>query len=1167
MAANNKQIENRVKQLMAMGIAYPQAVAIANSEIPTMQTGGGIDPNYLQNLEAESYQLDKDYEDLQMQQELEWAQGMDAWNNNTMDEQLLKEFREQEKRLDQQDGLNLNTEELKKLFNPYAGYSMEDALMGMGRFVGGDRSVQNAMGFIKAPLAGARSFMSGQGLAKTEKYAQDEYDRRQREGLVGNYKQDGGRVSSEEIENITGIRFSEEAANNLFERRVQDSGEAIKRQIDLGGYKGRNFFNIQDQGTNVRFVPTKENPQNYQGYKSQLKYIQKLNPNIKIDNGAYLEFSQRQPYRMQEGGEVKTHTFEDIMRYARAVEGIEETEEEILFRRFMEYLENNKENLPIINRKTEDITPEEMQRIEEEKMIREHFYQTGGQLTFPERMTGEYVQGIPEDSLEEPVVELEDGEHTLQPDGVMSEVKGKKHSQGGEKLTSDQIEEGTIVVSDHLKIGKDNAKYFKDKYNIKVKASDTYATVVDKIKSKTGLTKLNKEQEKIIKEVQKQEKSTKDVATKNINLEFLSQKINELEEEKATVEEVVREALIDVYNVQESEKPEEEQEPVVDTDILNQVAQQYDIPEEQAMGIVQEYLKGGKIPKMQGGSRVGKNRKNVKDIFERREGETDMSYVNRVVPEIEKMYRKSVEEGKKDPEINRQVRIMANAIIQGIGNANTNKFVIDELTKRVAFGDKGHEGIFKDVLDYGRWEDDSAFDVRNKQIGDEGYPEGRTNPYYKGSDSLYWDDFNKARHEIISEMFITGIDKRRDGDKGINVINRVTEELVGPTIRKIVTNNDLTEEQKKIITDDFIEFLNREYYGFPIFSNYTTDNDEWKETIEYFNNELKKSNKKTGRALYIPRGDRDKVESIDNQEVDNQEEVIEREEDTTQTTGTSGDKEEELRTVQPVLGKGLEEQYDNTYHKIWSISELEAEGVSNQTKPLSEEDVKKIVKERNKKDKNKQEDQDFFAFPDQSVSPPNSMVAPLKGEVRLGRADAFRIDPSQALAKNQRNFDAQMAQIGNLPPAQRAAAQAALLAEKNSADNQIINSIAAQNAQIESETDRFNLQRSDMEEQLALQNALSYEDRMFRTQAAYDANLDAYYDYMRNLNVARYNDIRNQNMVNSIYENYQINPDGTIGVKPDSERFFELNRMLGKSEDKKKKDKNKTENPLKIKKS
>ncbi|HLS52767.1 MAG TPA: hypothetical protein VK031_02260, partial [Tissierellaceae bacterium] len=602
MAANNKQIETRVKQLMAMGIAYPQAVAIANSEIPTMLTGGGIDPNYLQNLEAESYQLDKDYKDLQMQRELEWAQGLDAWNDNTMDEQLTKEFREHEKRLDQQDGLNLNTEELKKLFNPYAGYSMEDALMGMGRFVGGDRSVQNAMGFIKAPLAGARSFMSGQGLARTEKYAQDEYDRRQREGLVGNYKQEGGRVTPEEIEKITGIRFSEEAANNLFERVTQNPKDAVKRQIELGGYKGRNFFNIQDQGSNVRFVPTKENPQNYQGYKRQLEYIQKLNPDIKIDNGAYLHFRQRQPYGMQDGGEVKTHTFEGTMGYARADEGIEETEEEILFRRFMEYLENNKENLPTINRKTEDITPEEMQRIEEEKIIREHFYQTGGQLTFPERMTGEYIQGIPEDSPEEPIVELEDGEHILQPDGVMSEVKGKKHSQGGEKLTSDQIEEGTIVVSDHLKIGKDNAKYFKDKYNIKVKASDTYATVVDKIKSKTGLTKLNKEQEKIIKEIQKQEKSTKDVATKNINLEFLSEKINELEEEKEIIEEVVREALIDVYNVQESEKPVEEQEPVVDTDILNQVAQQYDIPEEQAMGIVQEYLKGGKIPKMQGGS-------------------------------------------------------------------------------------------------------------------------------------------------------------------------------------------------------------------------------------------------------------------------------------------------------------------------------------------------------------------------------------------------------------------------------------------------------------------------------------------------------------------------------------------------------------------------------------
>src|SRR5690625_1506053 len=951
MAANNKQIETRVKQLMAMGIAYPQAVAIANSEIPTMLTGGGIDPNYLQNLEAESYQLDKDYKDLQMQRELEWAQGLDAWNDNTMDEQLTKEFREHEKRLDQQDGLNLNTEELKKLFNPYAGYSMEDALMGMGRFVGGDRSVQNAMGFIKAPLAGARSFMSGQGLARTEKYAQDEYDRRQREGLVGNYKQEGGRVTPEEIEKITGIRFSEEAANNLFERVTQNPKDAVKRQIELGGYKGRNFFNIQDQGSNVRFVPTKENPQNYQGYKRQLEYIQKLNPDIKIDNGAYLHFRQRQPYGMQDGGEVKTHTFEGTMGYARADEGIEETEEEILFRRFMEYLENNKENLPTINRKTEDITPEEMQRIEEEKIIREHFYQTGGQLTFPERMTGEYIQGIPEDSPEEPIVELEDGEHILQPDGVMSEVKGKKHSQGGEKLTSDQIEEGTIVVSDHLKIGKDNAKYFKDKYNIKVKASDTYATVVDKIKSKTGLTKLNKEQEKIIKEIQKQEKSNKDVATKNINLEFLSEKINELEEEKEIIEEVVREALIDVYNVQESEKPVEEQEPVVDTDILNQVAQQYDIPEEQAMGIVQEYLKGGKIPKMQGGS--------IYDIYGKDMIKTGQGIVQKFP---EEMPKKRARLTTHNPEHHMEMNLLLNPNIS----------------------------------------------------------------------------------EQERERLLRTIDKNNN--------------------RRVLTN--IQEEG-------------------------TTD--------------------------------------------------------TTQTTGTRGDKEEELRTVQPVLGKGLEEQYDNTYHKIWSISELEAEGASNQTKPLSEEDVKKIIKERNKKDKNKQEDQDFFTFPDQSVSPPNSMVAPLKGEVRLGRADAFRIDPSQVLAQNQRNFDAQMSQIGNLPPAQRHAAQAALLAEKNSADNQIINTIAAQNAQIETETDRFNLQRSDMEEQLALQNALSYEDRMFRTQATYDANLDAYYDYMRDLNVARYNDIRNQNMVNSIFENYQVNPDGTIGVKPDSERFFELNRMLGQN--------------------
>lgn len=993
--ATNKHLQNRINHLISLGIPYPQAIAIANSEIPTMLTGGGIDPNYLQNLEAETYDLDEEYRLLQSERDLEWAKGLQAETdrrnreeaekydirNQTLFDNYMEEADSTIKNSDlypQQNGLDLNTEELKKLFNPYAGYSMEDALMGMGRFIGGDRSFGNALGFIKAPISGARTFMSGMGLARREKDAREKYEEEQRRGLVGNYKQDGGRVSSEEIENITGIRFSEEAANNLFERRTQNPKDAVKRQIELGGYKGRNFFNIQDQESNVRFVPTKENPQNHQGYKSQLKYLQKLNPNIKIDNGSYLEFSQRQPYSMQEGGAVRGNTFEDIMRYARAVEGIEETEEEILFRRFMEYLENNKENLPTINRKTEDITPEEMQRIEEEKMIREHFYQTGGQLTFPERMTGEYIQGIPEDSLEEPVVELEDGEHTLQPDGVMSEVKGKKHSQGGEKLTSGQIQDGTIVVSDHLKIGRENAKNFNKVYDIKVKASDTYATVIDKIKSKVGLDKINKEQEKLIEEVQKQERSTKDVNTKNINLEFLSEKINQLEQEKQPLEEVVKQALVDVYNVQESEKSPEEQAPVIDQNLVNQTAQQYNIPEEQAMGIVQEYLKGGQIPKMQDGR--------MYNIY-----------------------------GK-------DMIITSNGLVQKLPEAIPNK--------RASLTTHNPEHLMELNL--------------------------LLNP-------------NISKQE--KERLLRTIDKNNN--------------------RRVLTN--IQEEGT---------------------------------------------------------GDARPVEITDN----------------TQTTGTSVDKEEatqERRTPVSTVNSGLPFTKPNT--EINTKPALEdLQRLADSLPEVEGKEDKSIGETETGSEKTEKDTLDFFQFPDQSVSPPDSIRPPLKGTVRLGRADAYRIDPAQALAQNQRNFDAQMAQIGNLPPAQRAAAQAALLAEKNSADNQVINMASMQNAQITTETDRFNLQRSDLEEQLALQNALSYEDKIFKTQAAYDANLREYYNYMRDLNVARFNDVRNQNMANSLFENYEVNPDGSISVKPDSERFFAIQALLGKSEDKKKKDKNKTENPLKI---
>src|SRR5690606_32368749 len=100
------------------------------------------------------------------------------------------------------------------------------------------------------------------------------------------------------------------------------------------------------------------------------------------------------------------------------------------------------------------------------------------------------------------------------------------------------------------------------------------------------------------------------------------------------------------------------------------------------------------------------------------------------------------------------------------------------------------------------------------------------------------------------------------------------------------------------------------------------------------------------------------------------------------------------------------------------------------------------------------------------------------------------------------------------------------------------------NAQIDAETDRYNIQKADTEQIANAQNALSYEDRMFKTLAAYEENLMNYYDYMRDLNTTRYNDIRNQNLVNSLFENYKIGADGSVELSPQEIMLMYQNKGL-----------------------
>lgn len=216
-----------------------------------------------------------------------------------------------------------------------------------------------------------------------------------------------------------------------------------------------------------------------------------------------------------------------------------------------------------------------------------NYMQKGGDVKNKEGLlaTGNFIMGNEEHP--DPNVEVEKGEHLQTPDGNVMEVVGKKHSQGGELLN---LPHSTIVVSDYLKIGTKLATYFKKNYDLNVTAKNTYATVIDKYKRKIGLEKVLDEETKILQKMIDQE-DIEFQGTKDLNLQVLSERANEIQIQKEPLEKRLQEFTRVVYDKQEESKdkkvesnekqqggeitPEEQNQPTMDASQLEQLVMIY----------------------------------------------------------------------------------------------------------------------------------------------------------------------------------------------------------------------------------------------------------------------------------------------------------------------------------------------------------------------------------------------------------------------------------------------------------------------------------------------------------------------------------------------------------------------------------------------------------------
>lgn len=227
-------------------------------------------------------------------------------------------------------------------------------------------------------------------------------------------------------------------------------------------------------------------------------------------------------------------------------------------------------------------------------------FQEGGEVTNAAMMTGAYLGDMGQNMGN---VEVESGEVVQNSQtGQIQQVVGEKHEDGGVNVN---LPNGSKVLSDYTKIGAAKAKYFRKELDIKVKSTDTYASVMDKFEKKIGWKALIEQEEETIEEIGEQEQSDIQSATKDLNLNALSTTLQEIQQKKELATPVQKEAFNKIFDKQEGTKPKEEQpSKMMEYGGIVEMAKKHNITPERMMELV-NHAQGQQF--MQVGSYVNKS--------------------------------------------------------------------------------------------------------------------------------------------------------------------------------------------------------------------------------------------------------------------------------------------------------------------------------------------------------------------------------------------------------------------------------------------------------------------------------------------------------------------------------------------------------------------------------
>ena len=667
------------------------------------------------------------------------------------------------------------------------------------------------------------------------------------------------------------------------------------------------------------------------------------------------------------------------------------------------------------------------------------YFRAGGtveDLPIEKALTGEYITGLPEKQEKEANAEVERGEYIQHPNSDIQKVVGKSHESGGEKVN---LENGTRVISDNLKIGGDLSKMLKKDYDIKVKAGDTYATTIDKYTKKIGLTSLNEEQESLFKKL-KAEEDTKDESTANLNRQFLSGRINEIEKEKSPLLAKRKDFVQVIFEKQEADKTEEEKLPefkaggTFNTRDFKKLCKKHGLSEVEGMKLVKSFKNGGmkkkkNLPKYPdgGGFVLQQNSFNTDDLSPRQ-------------------FQQFTQFG----------------FARTSGNVNSQ----DALNQRVQELIRLNPVLAKEIFG----DPDSGLNINEQSIRNfqQGFNDNAQAivDFISNSDDFTEEEKKSIASSIGNEIFVDGDRKNARSFDGI--LGNFTSSRPGfqfnaitPEDRQKLNKAGITSYKQLLSPDGTInpelELSNTSLEGLKRFENF-------------------------GGDFLI------------------------------------GEIEPETPVVEPAPPVEAAEPI---------ASPAEPAKKATPEKPDPNANI------NNLQNLNRVRRSGGIPYlPDQSQTPPNALIPHLKIERQFERLDPVAITNEDNLKEIFRQQDFAAEQLEGLPDSQRRAVLATMTANSQEVANKSVTQTNLANAQNFQRTEQINLGQSNMEENARAQDLLNFETRQLTALAKTQEDLNNYLDHNQSVRLGNFQQVTQQNLLNGLYENFNISPFGSVEFDP-----------------------------------